>query len=145
MIKFHYLFIFLFISCSLKPLEPQLEYKVESFIDNVDRTIYLDANYENGVVTYKDLLKKGRINQKVEFSCFDSDKSVNYLDLVPSHVKYFRTFHVDSEKVISYEKKDIAVNGRYARKYNETTRDETQVRSKSCVIDDKYVISEIYN
>ena len=131
---------------SNKYAPPPLEHKVVSYRDPVSKVFVYDYDYKNGVLAYKKLLKENRITSDVRWSCFKGkvSESVNYIEMLPSDVKYFRSLHMDEAKIISYEKQDINVDDKYIRKYKEKTTDAFKLISKKCIIDGTYVISEFY-
>lgn len=75
---------------------------------------------------------------------FKNKESVNYIELVPSDIAFFRSLHVNQYKTITYTKKEGFVGGNHIRVYKESTRDRINVYSKTCIIDDQYVVSEVY-
>ena len=132
---------------------PELETKVTTTIDYQDKAIVYDFSFKNGLQEYKKMLKEGRINSEPNWSCFMKDKvlskrSVNYVEMLPDHVGYFRSLHVDSKKMVQYTKEEVQINEKFQRRYKESVTDNLHIDSVRCMIkldgELYYVISEIY-
>lgn len=147
---------FLLMACAMKKWEPvKLEPYTVTTVNPYNKEIVVDSSYKNGIEVYKRMLSSGRINSKKSLSCFQNEsffkdlrfqakESVNYIELIPSNIAYFRSLHVDNQKMITYTKDEGFVSGNHVRVYRESVRDRINVYSKKCIINDQYVVSEIY-
>ncbi len=130
-----------------------MEYKTTASLNPVDNSIHYDTKYENGLLTYKKLIASGQINSSLNWSCYGDTQSTNYVELVDSRLQYFRSLHVDADRIISYTKKDMhykesGENYHYRHYAEETVKDYVRVESRKCLIKYKkisyYVTSEKY-
>jgi len=151
-----WLFVFLLYGCSSQSTlykqmtqEPKLKSKVLIKTDYSNNSLILDKGYSNGLLEYKRMVSLNKINSDVKWSCYKSSRSTNYVEMTPQDIPFFRTFHLDHEKTISYRKEDKINNGYYLRFYKESTSDSLNIKSSSCIIkindESYYVISEIYD
>lgn len=142
--------LFISFGCSHSEFKgTDLKMNVVSYMDPTNKTLVYDYEYKNGILVYKKLVEEGRINSISKWSCFGNTKSVNYIEVTESEVKYLRSLHVDTKKTISYVKEDVNVDSKYIRKYREISSDTLKVESKKCIMKGDgfsyYIISEIYN
>lgn len=146
---------FTLVGCGSKSYDTGLKPTVVSSVDPYNKSIVVDYSYENGITNYKRMLKSKRINSLKDFSCFKKESfykhlrfvkqdTVNYVEMIESDIKFYRSLHVDNIKTITYKKTEGFVDETHARIYKEDTVDKLKVYRRSCIIGDKYVVSEAY-
>jgi hypothetical protein len=126
-----------------------LDIKVVSYYNAAENTATYYMSYKNGVLKYQELVTKGQINSNVDWSCMSDPKSINYVKMNPSDIKYFRTFDQNNTKTVTYKKINQNYNGEHIKTYTEKISDTVKITAKSCWMKKAgfayHVISETYN
>ncbi len=127
----------------------KLEPKTSSFIDAGEQALVTRQFYLNTEEVYKKHIESGQINSLKKWSCFGSDESVNYVNIIKREVPIFRTLATTQKFTVNYKKVDAVRDTDHTRVYTETKKDEVHVESKHCWIKGKEgqshsVTSEIY-
>lgn len=133
---------------------PRYEYETlnlqtTSFIDATESRYVTRSYYLNAEEMYYKYLKSEQINQKKEWSCFDSNTSTNYVAILNRYIPLLRTMATKQRFTIKYRKADGFKQDYHSRTYSEEKMDQLQIESLNCVkkINGKsyIVVSEVYN
>ncbi|MDD3412487.1 MAG: hypothetical protein PHY47_00640 [Lachnospiraceae bacterium] len=116
--------------------------------DAASNTVYFSTKNLNVQENYTRWVKEGRINNDSHLSCFNSNKSTNYLSLNDSAIKAVRPYASKSAFNTIYKKKDIVANGEFESINMESNDFNIRYKTESCFIKidgkSEYVVSEIY-
>ncbi|WP_155897234.1 hypothetical protein [Bacteriovorax sp. BSW11_IV] len=68
------------------------------------------------------MVEVGQINKDKSYSCINSDKTVNYLDIVEDYTDYFDYFFIPSGEIITSQIREQIISEKYNSYYYESTQ-----------------------
>lgn len=149
--------LLLFYSCSSTPQrfhwndvygDLKVEY-ITTYDAAENRMHFAQPVYTNLDYIYAKHIESGKINSLKEWSCFNNDKSTNYINIIERYVPIFRTLAAKQNFTIKYKKVDAVRGLAHSNVYTEEIKDELKVTAKTCFIEDEnghnnMVHSEMY-
>lgn len=126
-------------------LEPSCKF----FEDPLDQKNVSQCESIDSEKKYYEWQQEGRITRNVNHSCLESDKSVNYINILSDSIPYLRQYSRESFFVAEFNNTDSLSNNQYRTLSSEKRVSSYRVKSNECYKEingiTHKVISEIYS